>query len=53
MPAREIRFRDVTFGYEEENPVLHGISFGLALFPVHGKTPEELIRRADQKVQFG
>ena len=25
-----------------------GISFGLALFPVHGKTPEELIRRADQ-----
>jgi diguanylate cyclase (GGDEF)-like protein len=25
-----------------------GISFGLALFPIHGKTPEELIRRADQ-----
>jgi diguanylate cyclase (GGDEF)-like protein len=25
-----------------------GISFGLALFPVHGRTPEELIRRADQ-----
>ena len=25
-----------------------GISFGLALFPAHGKTPEELIRRADQ-----
>ena len=25
-----------------------GISFGLAHFPVHGKTPEELIRRADQ-----
>ena len=25
-----------------------GISFGLALFPVHGMTPEELIRRADQ-----
>ena len=25
-----------------------GISFGLALFPADGKTPEELIRRADQ-----
>ena len=25
-----------------------GISFGLALFPIHGKTPEELIRCADQ-----
>ena len=25
-----------------------GISFGLALFPIDGKTPEELIRRADQ-----
>jgi diguanylate cyclase (GGDEF)-like protein len=25
-----------------------GISFGLALFPIHGRTPEELIRRADQ-----
>ena len=25
-----------------------GISFGLAVFPIHGKTPEELIRRADQ-----
>jgi diguanylate cyclase (GGDEF)-like protein len=25
-----------------------GISFGLALFPIHGQTPEELIRRADQ-----
>ena len=30
------------------SPTGLGISFGLALFPVHGKTPEELIRRADQ-----